>query len=57
MSDTEKTDRLVARAGEQLFQFAIDRGDMNIILAGCKMFSHTLNAVREYLGAADPQQD
>lgn len=32
MTDTEKTDKYVARAGEQLFQFAIDRGDMNTIL-------------------------
>lgn len=32
MTDTEKTENPVARAGEQLFQFAIDRGDMNTIL-------------------------
>ncbi len=32
MTDTEKADNTVARAGEQLFQFAIDRGDMNAIL-------------------------
>ncbi|WP_319407525.1 hypothetical protein [uncultured Desulfosarcina sp.] len=32
MTDTEKIENPVARAGEQLFQFAIDRGDMNTIL-------------------------
>jgi hypothetical protein len=32
MTDTEKADNTVSRAGEQLFQFAIDRGDMNAIL-------------------------
>ena len=32
MTDSEKTDEAVARSGEQLFQFAIDRGDMNVIL-------------------------
>ena len=32
MTDTEKANKTVARAGEQLFQFAIDRGDMNAIL-------------------------
>ena len=32
MTDTEETDNFIARAGEQLFQFAIDRGDMNAIL-------------------------
>lgn len=31
MADTEKANK-VALAGEQLFQFAIDRGDMNAIL-------------------------
>ena len=32
MTDAEKIENPVARAGEQLFQFAIDRGDMNTIL-------------------------
>ncbi len=32
MDDTEKTDDPVAQAAEQLYRFAIDRGDMNIIL-------------------------
>ncbi|BBO75472.1 hypothetical protein DSCW_28890 [Desulfosarcina widdelii] len=32
MNITEKIDALAARAGEQLFQFAIDRGDMQAIL-------------------------
>jgi len=32
MNATEKIDAWVARAGEQLFQFAIDRGDMQAIL-------------------------
>ena len=32
MSATEKTDDITVRAGEQLFQFAIDRGDMQSIL-------------------------
>ncbi len=32
MTNTEKAGNTVARAGEQLFQFAIDRGDMNAIL-------------------------
>jgi hypothetical protein len=32
MTNTEKTDDPVARIGERLFQFAIDRGDMNTIL-------------------------
>ncbi|BBO92291.1 hypothetical protein [Desulfosarcina ovata] len=32
MSDTENTDNDVPRAGNELFQFAIDRGDMNTIL-------------------------
>ena len=32
MTDTEKADNTIARAGEQLFQFAIDRGGMNAIL-------------------------
>lgn len=32
MTDTEKTDRQVALTADQLFQFAIDRGDMNAIL-------------------------
>ena len=32
MTNTEKTDDPVARAGEQLYRFAIDRTDMNTIL-------------------------
>ena len=32
MTDTEKMDSTVARAGEQLYRFAIDRGDMHTIL-------------------------
>ena len=32
MTDTEKADNTIAGAGDQLFQFAIDRGDMNAIL-------------------------
>ena len=32
MNAIESTDALVTRAGEQLFQFAIDRGDMQAIL-------------------------
>ncbi len=32
MTEIEKTDHSIARTGEQLFQFAIDRGDMNTIL-------------------------
>lgn len=32
MNATEKIDARVARAGEQLFEFAIDRGDMQAIL-------------------------
>ena len=32
MTDSEKTEASIARAGEQLFQYAIDRGDMNTIL-------------------------
>jgi len=32
MTDTEKRDETLAHAAEQLFQFAIDRGDMNAIM-------------------------
>ena len=32
MNAVDKKDDLAARAGEQLFQFAIDRGDMKVIL-------------------------
>ena len=32
MTNTEKAEHTVAHAGEQLFQFAIDRGDMNAII-------------------------
>lgn len=32
MTGTENTDDIIVRAGEQLFQFAIDRGDMQSIL-------------------------
>jgi hypothetical protein len=32
MTDTENAENWVHRAGEQLFEFAIDRGDMNAIL-------------------------
>ncbi len=32
MTDSEKADDSIARSGEQLFQYAIDRGDMKAIL-------------------------
>jgi hypothetical protein len=32
MTDSENTDIFIERTSEQLFQFAIDRGDMNVIL-------------------------
>jgi hypothetical protein len=34
MTENENTPDDIARAGEQLFQYAIDRGDMNTILDG-----------------------
>jgi hypothetical protein len=34
MTENENTPDDIARAGELLFQYAIDRGDMNTILDG-----------------------
>ena len=48
MTDTEKINNPVARAGEQLFQFAIDRGDMNTILDVVPLQSPEKRVALEY---------
>lgn len=48
MTDTERTNRLIARTAEQLFQFAIDRGDMNTILDTLPLVAPEKRAVLEY---------
>jgi hypothetical protein len=48
MTDTEQAEKTVARAGEQLFQFAIDRGDMNAILSALPMEAPDKRAALEY---------
>ena len=48
MTDTEKTNRLITRTAEQLFQFAIDRGDMNTILDTLPLVVSEKRAALEY---------
>ena len=48
MNANEKTDDLPARAGEQLFQFAIDRGDMKVILDTLPPMKAEQRALLEY---------
>lgn len=48
MSDTDKTVEDYARAGEQLFQYAIDRSDMNIILGTLPLASAEQRGAMEY---------
>jgi len=48
MTDTDKTDDTVARAGEQLYQFAIDRGDMNTILDALPLEGPATRVALEY---------
>jgi hypothetical protein len=48
MNATEKMDAQVARAGEQLFQFAVDRGDMRTILDSLPPTTQEKRAALEY---------
>jgi len=48
MNAINKTADLAARAGEQLFQFAIDRGDMKVILDTLPPMAAGKRAVLEY---------
>ena len=48
MTDAAKTEKYVYRAGERLFQFAIDRGDMNAILEALPVAVPAKRASLEY---------
>ena len=48
MNATENIDALASRAGEQLFQFAIDRGDMQVILNSLPPVTQEKRAALEY---------
>jgi hypothetical protein len=48
MTDAPKTEAYVCRAGERLFQFAIDRGDMNAILDALPLTVPAKRASLEY---------
>lgn len=48
MNETEKIEDRVARAGEQLFQFAIDRGDMYAILDALPLEEPAKRVALEY---------
>ena len=48
MTETEKLDDRVARAGEQLFQFAIDRGDLQTILDALPLEDPAKRVALEY---------
>ena len=48
MADTEGAENTVARAGEQLFEFAIDRGDMAAILDALPLEAAEKRVALEY---------